>query len=166
MIQRRLKHCCLTAQYCMLTVFIIQSIVHTCIQRVEQNDAVSKVFCIVFKGQTVHISCRLAAHLSCFLNYYCLGKEVMISALGKFDEFPVEPQVENKDDVFRVFIYKKNCTYDSWTNTERTNVLVFYQYANLNVIEEETDRREGKGCCCCFGDELECRTNHLAARMI
>ena len=31
----------------------------------------------------------------------------MISALGKFDEFPVEPQVENKDDVFRVFIYKK-----------------------------------------------------------
>ena len=33
-------------------------------------------------------------------------------------------------------------------------------------IEEETDRREGKGRCCCLGDVLECRTNHLAARMI
>ena len=33
-------------------------------------------------------------------------------------------------------------------------------------VEEETDRREGKGRRCCMGDVLECHTNHLAARMI
>ena len=34
-------------------------------------------------------------------------------------------------------------------------------------IEEESDRREGKGRHCCLRDVLECRrTSHLAARMI
>ena len=33
------------------------------------------------------------------------------------------------------------------------------------LIEEETDRREGKGRHCCLGDVLECHTSHVAARM-
>ena len=35
-----------------------------------------------------------------------------------------------------------------------------------NCIEEETDRREGKGRRCCLVDRIECRTSHLAAKMI
>ena len=37
---------------------------------------------------------------------------------------------------------------------------------NTTRIEKETDRREGKGRRCCLRDVLECRTNHLEARMI
>ena len=35
-------------------------------------------------------------------------------------------------------------------------------------LKKDKDRREGEGSCCCLGDvrELECRTNHLAAKMI
>ena len=36
----------------------------------------------------------------------------------------------------------------------------------IKTIEEETDRREGKGRRCCFRDVLECHTSHLLARMI
>ena len=50
---------------------------------------------------------------------------------------------------------------------------LFFMCAKLYVflrncfsIEEETDKREGKGRCCCLGDVLECRISHLAARMI
>ena len=38
--------------------------------------------------------------------------------------------------------------------------------SNLTFIEEEKDRREGKGRRFWLGDVLECRTSHLAARMI
>ena len=34
------------------------------------------------------------------------------------------------------------------------------------AIEEESDRREGKGRRCWLGDRIECHTSHLAARMI
>ena len=39
-------------------------------------------------------------------------------------------------------------------------------YTNSAIsIEEETDRREGKGRHCCLGDEIEGHTSHLAGRM-
>ena len=41
-----------------------------------------------------------------------------------------------------------------------------HRYHCTICIEEETDKREGKGFRCCLGDVLECRTSHLAARMI
>ena len=37
---------------------------------------------------------------------------------------------------------------------------------SISIIEEELDRREGKGRRCCLGEVLVCRTSHLAARMI
>ena len=41
-----------------------------------------------------------------------------------------------------------------------------HRYHCTICIEEEKDKREGKGFRCCLGDVLECRTSHLAARMI
>ena len=43
----------------------------------------------------------------------------------------------------------------------RANHLVKYL-----LIEQELDRREGKGRACCLGGILECRTSHLAVGMI
>ena len=38
--------------------------------------------------------------------------------------------------------------------------------SNILRIEQESDRRDGKGRRCWLGDVLECHTSHLAARMI
>ena len=44
--------------------------------------------------------------------------------------------------------------------------LLAIAFRGEHTVEEDSDRREGKGRRCCLGDVLECRTSHLAARMI
>ena len=54
-----------------------------------------------------------------------------------------------------------------WTGLSPTPLAPKSQAIQVcNVHRRRINRREGKGRRCCLGDVLECRTNHLAARMI
>ena len=64
------------------------------------------------------------------------------------------------------FLCVQNCMYVFFAKLFFMCAKLYVFLRNCFCIEEETDKREGKGRCCCLGDVLECRISHLAARMI
>jgi hypothetical protein len=71
---------------------------------VEQSDLVSSVF--ICKKLNLHISMLPVIQL-----LLLPGKEVMISSLRNFDEFPVDPQVGKKDNCCQLSFFISLATY-------------------------------------------------------
>ena len=71
-------------------------------------------------------------------------------------------QMTDQDFSSTVFAYVTTVIFLSGVWNKKSNTL----YYNSVSMFKKLDRREGKGRRCCLGDKLQCRTSHLAARMI